>query len=244
MRMVVLVFLGLLIIGSARAQSIDHYQNRYRLPDVFTKLVDNRGNGFEPLYGVRNFRRVLNGVVYRGGANNVYNKHHKRSNSNPLPDEGLEHLCQEGFTTAVYLYDKNYDTAPHHVTCQSVFGERNELTYQQLSPLSGSYNVREVLRIISKRLHSPSDRAPIYLHCWNGWHASGFISAVTLRQFCGWSGSQAVAYWDRNTDGNNGESGYERIRQKIRDFTPYPEFAIDAETRAQVCPRSFADIED
>ena len=42
------------------------------------------------------------------------------------------------------------------------------------------------------------------MHCWNGWHASGYISALSLRQFCGVSGSDAVAYWIRNTDNNDG----------------------------------------
>jgi hypothetical protein len=40
--------------------------------------------------------------------------------------------------------------------------------------------------------------------CWNGWHASGYISALSLRQFCGVSKSNAVAYWIRNTDNNDG----------------------------------------
>lgn len=61
------------------------------------KLVDNTGEGYDALYGTRNVRAVLNGVYYRGGANNYYNKHLKRKNSNPLPDEGLLHLCEEGF---------------------------------------------------------------------------------------------------------------------------------------------------
>lgn len=248
MRMVVLLLLGFLFFDSARAQSIapsiEYYEKRYPLHDVYSKLVDNHGDGFEALYGVRNFRKVLSGVVYRGGGNNAFNKNHRRSNANPLPSEGLRHLCQEGFSTAIYLYEQNYASAPHDVSCQSVFGGRNELSYEQFSPLSGQHGVRDILKIISLRLRSSSDQSPIYLHCWNGWHASGFISAVTLRQFCGWSGRQAVAYWDRNTDGNNGSSGYEKIRQKIRDFTPYPELAIDEETRAKVCPRSLADLDE
>jgi hypothetical protein len=28
-----------------------------------------------------------------------------------------------------------------------------------------------------------SEMGPIYMHCWNGWHASGYISALSLRQF-------------------------------------------------------------
>lgn len=220
-------------------ESIAYYQNRYVLKTPYEKRVDNRGNGYEKLYGVRNFRAVLNGVVYRGGANNAYNKYGKRANSNPLPSQGLSNLCKEGFGTAVYLYSTNYNTAPKVKNCVSrIDGSAQRLNYVQLSPLSSSSAATKILTMIHKKLTTDTDHSPIYLHCWNGWHASGLISAYTLRQFCGFTGEQAVRYWDRNTDGVNQGANYDRLRAKIRAFKPDPKLTISSAVKAQVCPSS------
>lgn len=227
-----------------QTESVTYYQNRYVLKNAYDKLVDNQGNGYEKLYGVRNFRAVLNGVVYRGGANNAYNKYGKRANQNPLPAMGLNHLCEEGFGTAIYLYPTNYSTAAKTTNCKSVVdASAQKLNYMQISPLSSDTEARKILNIIYKKLTTDTDHSPIYMHCWNGWHASGLISAYTLRQFCGFTGDQAVAYWDRNTDGVNQGSSYDRIRAKIRAFTPDTSMKIDPALKAQVCPsnKNFAE---
>lgn len=224
------------ITASAEAteKSIAYYQHRYPLANVFDKLVDNKGNGFEPLYGTRNFRTVLNGVVYRGGANNRFHRDDERHNSNPLPGDGIQNLCEEGFGSAVYLYSTNYETAPRRTTCRTAFGA-NTFEYEQASPLSSQEGAMRILEMVHDEL-TDRDHDPIYLHCWNGWHASGYISALILRQFCGWTGAQAVAYWDRNTDGHNESSRYESIRKRIRAFTPREDLPISSALRRQVCP--------
>jgi hypothetical protein len=209
---------------------------RYPLANANQKIVDNRGDGFENLYGTRNVRAVLNGVYYRGGANNAYHRTKRRDNSNPLPNDGLENLCQEGFGAAVYLYSTNYGTAPKTTTCRTRQGNHvNQLSYSQISPLS--YNrgdLRQLLTLVHDHIRD-GRKGAIYDHCWNGWHASGYVAATTLRQFCGFTAEQAVAYWNQNTDGNNG-SAYERVRRSIRAFEPFPELTIsDAEKRA-LCP--------
>jgi hypothetical protein len=217
-----------------------YYQNRYLLKNPYDKLIDNFGNGFENLYGLRNFRAVLNGIVYRGGANNAYNKHQKRSNQNPLPPEGLSHLCEEGFGTAVYLYTTNYAKAPKLTSCKSVLHQQHTLSYIQESPHLSEEAGHKVLSLIYNRLISPNDHRPIYLHCWNGWHASGLISAYTLRQFCDYSVDQAINYWNRNTDGNNSGKVYDRLRARIRAFKPDPAMTIDKNLQAQICPEAQA----
>lgn len=217
---------------------IHFYQDRYALKNPYDKLVNNHGEGLEKLYGTRNFRAVLNGVVYRGGANNAYNKYGKRANQNPLPLIGLKNLCEEGFGTAVYLYTTNYASAPKATVCQSVLNSSHKLNYLQASAHMSEDAARSVLNLIYQRLTHPSDQGPIYLHCWNGWHASGLMSAYTLRQFCGYTADQAVAYWNRNTDGNNVGSNYDRLRAKIRAFVPDPQLSISPELQALVCPRS------
>ena len=216
--------------------STDFYQSRYPLQDVFTKLVNNRGDGFEALYGTRNFRAVLSGVVYRGGANNAYNKYKKRDNSNPLPPEGLENLCKEGFATAIYLYPTNYELAAHSAACQSVrTGQDHSLQYLQKSPFNSSQR-KEMLRLVRDIL-SGNTEGPLYLHCWNGWHASGFISALILRQYCGFTAEQAVDYWNKNTDGVNVGSAYDSIREQLRKFTPIAELTVSDDIRGRVCPQ-------
>lgn len=232
MRLSYLAQAGLMLFSLCANAAFDgaFYHQRYGLNNIYDKVVDNHGNGREELYGVRNFREVLKGVVYRGGANNLYHRDHPRDNSNPLPTDGLNNLCEEGFQNAVYLYAKNFDKAPPRVQCHSIRGE-NRLHYSQLHFIEQS---RAILELMHDAILDPS-KGPVYVHCWNGWHASGMVSAFALRQFCGFSGNQAVAYWTRNADGTD-HGGYESIKRRIRDFRPYSDLQIDAATRARICP--------
>lgn len=210
------------------ADQVQEYKSRYGLNNPYDKLVNNVGNGYEPLYGVRNFRVVLHGYVYRGGANNSYNKNNKRSNMNPLQESALRNLCDQGFEQSVYLYKTNFETAPKSVSCKG-----NSISYFQHSP---NYTT-EYYEII-KKIHTAvtNNSGPIYLHCWNGWHASGLISAYTLMQFCGYTPEQAVNYWDTNTDGRNQEPKYESIRKRIKAFKPIEKFKIPESKSQKICP--------
>ena len=213
---------------------VEHYDRRYELDDAFEKRTDNHGEGFDDLYGTRNFRVILKGVAYRGGANNKWHRTHRRDNRNPLPADGLENLCQEGFGLAYYLYSTNFEDAPRQITCESPRGTTHTLRYLQISS-TDEEQTYEVLRAIHDTIEDYR-HGPVYLHCWNGWHASGLIAAKILRQFCGYSADQAIEYWDRNTDGNNRERRHEQIRRRIREFTPYPELAISEAEAALICP--------
>jgi Transposase domain (DUF772) len=62
------------------------------------------------------------------------------------------------------------------------------------------------------------------------------ISALSLRQFCGVSGSDAVAYWIRNTDNNDGPE-YDDHKRKIAAFVPYADLTIDTTTQRKICPQ-------
>lgn len=232
LRFVFALGLGLGGAGSLHADGFgsDFYHDHYRLQDPYVKLVDNYGNGYEALYGVRNFREVLKGILYRGGANNFYNKNKKRNNRNPLPDEGLKHLCQEGFHVGVYLYATNYKTAKPTYDCSSLRGP-NHFEYLQIDPKSKPY---DILKLVYAAIFNPNN-GPVYVHCWNGWHASGMISALALRQFCGVSGDAAAAYWVRDTDGNK-ISNAEQIKATIRQFVPYSDLSISPSLQAQICP--------
>jgi len=207
----------------------EYYHQHYGLSDPYQKRVDDRGNGFEPLYGVRNFREVLRGVLFRGGANNSHNRDGVSPNKNPLPKNGLLSLCTAGFQTAIYLYHTNYSKAAPQTSCDSLRG-KNTLKYVQIG-----YNAkpRQILEMIRDAIFNPAS-GPIYVHCWNGWHASGFISALALRQFCGVSGNDAIAYWIKNTDG---DSTYPDHKKGIQNFRPYEDLMIDAKTQQRICPQ-------
>lgn len=215
--------------------AIKHYDGRYNLSDPFEKLVGNTGDGFEPLYGTRNFRAVLKGVLYRGGGNNYYHRTAPRENMNPLPNDGLQSLCKEGFGNSVYLYTKNFETAPVATNCAGPNNSQNKLTYIQESPHEDEAAAARVLKMIYDKLMNKTDARPIYVHCWNGWHASGYISTLALRQFCGVSAADGVKYWNINTDGINKGAPYDAIRAKILAFKPNPALNISAGLQSKVC---------
>lgn len=216
------------------ATSPEFYKKRYNAGDLTYKVVDNKGNGFDSLYGTRNLRPILYGVAYRGGANNYYHETAKRNNHNPLPNDGIRNLCQEGFSASVYLYRENFETAPEADTCACVNDGWNGMDYYQYDYYDQDH-IYKMLKLVYESAINDSV-GPVYLHCWNGWHASGLLSALTLRQFCGFSKWDAVNYWDINTDGANNSPRYQKIRQMIKDFEPYPEFIITDDIGNRICP--------
>lgn len=208
------------------------YRQRYGLTDVYTKLVNDRGNLYEDLYGVRNFRVVLHGVYYRGGANNAYNKNGVRDNSNPLPNEGLKNLCEEGFKNAIYYYATNFSTAPKVTTCSDFSNTSRTLDYLQINGLNFN-NSEKLIALIYKRIKGEID-GPIYGHCWNGWHASGYVASIALKQFCGYTDQQAYDYWIKNTDGAN--TGYADIKAQVKAWKPLNQYKISAAEATAICP--------
>lgn len=216
-------------VFSTNVERFRYYKKLFGKECVGEKITDNRGNGNDSFYGTRNMRVILHGVAYRGGANNVYNKYHKRDNQNPLPDEGLKNLCVNGFDYAVYLYSKNFKDAPKEMSAKV---NENELHYVQNS-LSNDKDVAKMLKMVYDNIND-KNAGPIYLHCWNGWHQSGLSAALLLKQFCNVSDEAAVNYWEKNADGAG--KGYEHIKNRIRKFEPLKEYNISAEIRKEICP--------
>lgn len=211
-----------------------YYKDRYVETDLMYKVTDNRGDGFDSLYGTRNMRPILHGVAYRGGANNHYHKTDKRANQNPLPNDGMHGLCAEGFSAGVYLYRENFEHAPQGDTCNCIDHSINKFDYYQYDYYDSSHVYEIIKMTYNSAVHD--DVGPVYLHCWNGWHASGYISAVLLKQFCGFSDWDAVNYWDLGTDGANTSPRYQTQRERIKDFKPYPEFMISDSLKDCLCP--------
>ena len=210
-------------------EKINKYKLLYNVNCVQEKITNNQGNGFEDLYGTRNFRAILHGVAYRGGGNNYYHRTNKRSNKNPLPIDGLKNLLNNGFSTSVYLYVENFETAPRFLTNNN---SNDTLEYFQLGGNTSS-ELDSILMFTYKSITN-HDVGPVYLHCWNGWHQSGFVSAVLLKQFCGFSTETALHYWEDCAD--NWTRGYDRIRNAIRDFVPLEKYSISDEIKNEICP--------
>lgn len=219
----------------AWVDSVRYYKKHYGLKNEFSKKVNNRGNGDDALYGVRNFRAVLHGVYYRGGANNRFNKDKtaRRKNSNPLPAQGLENLCKENFGEAFYFYTTNANLMQRNTICETTESKsKNNLNYSQVDALEETGQI-EMLRRIHRHI-TDMDTRPLYGHCWNGWHASGLIGALALIQFCHYDNKKALDYWIRNTDGNS--AGYGRIKKRISSFKRLPELEVDEKFRKEMCP--------
>lgn len=210
-------------------EKIEYYKNRYKVVSPYDKITDNHGNGFESLYGTRNMRVILYGIAYRGGANNYYHRTNKRNNMNPLPADALHNLKKEGFSTVIYLYNTNYnDSLKYYLNSNS----RDTLLYLQNS-LKNRAEIKEMLLLVKETIENPN-KGPIYLHCWNGWHQSGYASALILMQFCNFTNDQALLYWRDNTDGVL--KGYEKVEKRIAEFVPFDDIKINNSIKKSICP--------
>ncbi|WP_295904680.1 hypothetical protein [uncultured Bdellovibrio sp.] len=217
------------IDGFRLDEEVKKFKLRYGFANLQEKLTDNRGDGDEALYGTRNFRVVLHGVMYRGGANNT-NLETPRSNTNPLPTVGLTNLCREDFGAAIYLYSENFEKAPKSVSCKNTAHQNQTLIYKQYAAAEEN---EKILGMVYDRIKGKLS-GPVYAHCWNGWHSSGLIAGMALKQFCGWSNARVDDYWVKNTDGNS--AGFTTIRQRLKDFKPLVKYSITSAERALICP--------
>ena len=214
--------------AEACIDQIQYYRSLFDLDCVEEKATDNYGNGYSGLYGTRNFRTILYGVAYRGGGNNYYHNANKRGNKNPLPNDALKNLADLQFEAAVYLYSENFETAPS----TTMASDGHVMHYYQNSG-NTKEDMRTLLELTYESITNP-EQGPLYLHCWNGWHQSGYVSAVLLRQFCGLNAEEGVQYWNNNTDTYN--NGYSRIKNAIQDFKPYQDLRVSRGVQQEICP--------
>ncbi|MFH1052601.1 MAG: hypothetical protein V1779_16905 [bacterium] len=208
---------------------VEYFKNKFGNKCANEKITDNFGNGYDSLYGTRNLRTILHGIAYRGGANNFYHKNHKRDNHNPLPEDGLKNLSNQGFSSAVYLYGTNFSIAQKFAISEST---NDTLNYFQIGG-NNKKELRRIMLMVKDVINNP-EKGPIYFHCWNGWHQSGYISAAILMQFCRLTNGQAYQYWLDNTDGVN--KGYENVKKLVKNFVPFEDITIDNSIKEKICP--------
>jgi hypothetical protein len=167
-----------------------------------------------PFHGIRDYRQVMPGVMYRGGANN---------GRDPLNQNELDALCEEGLGTAYYLYSTGFH-GPSVIHCS-----KGDLSYRyQGWQGRGRTAIHQAIYDIIK-----SKGKPVFVHCWNGIHATGAVAATALMQFCGISSTQAVDYWKV---GIAPKVQYQSVIHDIQSFRSDPNLELTPEERAAYCP--------
>ena len=224
-----------LISNKNLTNKINNYKQLYSNSCLQDKITNNFGDGYESLYGTRNFRVVLHGIAYRGGANNYYHKSNKRDNKNPLPIDGLHNLLSNGFSSSIYLYPENFDTSPSFIENE----ENNIMNYYQIRG-DTLPELDSILNIVYNSIIY--DRGPVYLHCWNGWHQSGYISAILLKQFCDFDSKMSISYWESCAD--SWTLGYDKVRDRINNFKKIEKYRIPQSLSKEICPCNSIDVLD
>lgn len=171
----------------------------------------------KPLPKLRQLLTVMPGVLDRaGGAGGL----------TQLTSTALQGLCESGFSLAVYAYATPFTPiAPIRCT-NKLTGQPNTLEYIAGTASQAAFKSAVMNRI--KQVVDDPSRGPVLVHCWNGFHASGEIAAVALRQFCGWDGADATEYWIRHA------GGYPPI-SRVRNFLPDPSISMSPKEKAALC---------
>lgn len=156
---------------------------------------------------IKNEQTILGGSLTRAGV----------GGQTPLAESQLIDLCKKGYSSAYFLYGS---VQTKTISC----GENRSITYKSNSWLKPA----PILEDINRDLTSKSGH--VFVHCNNGAHASGYVAAIALRQFCGLSADDALKYWNR-TNSYGIPPGMNTIRKGIDAFEP-----IEGMTRSGACP--------
>lgn len=207
-------------------------KDRFGINSITTRSIDNKGLGDERFFGTRNFRVVLPSLIYRGGSNNLHLKDTipKYYLWNPMPMNAVLQLKSQGFTKAIYLYDYNFN----YWYPQNILDDLNNKGFEYICrPRITEDFLNEYLEDVVSRAND-SLKGPMYIHCWNGWHQSGLLSAITLIQFCNYSNKAALDYWESCTDGNY--KGFAKVRERISNYKVNKNFMFTDAQKDKYCP--------
>jgi hypothetical protein len=217
-------FIIIILLCGFVQTSVAQKKDKFGLDSVHVKLIDNKGKGYDEIYGLRNVRVILKNLVYRGGNNNPI------SVQNPLTEKSLSDLKKVGFNEVIYLYSKNYKKYYTPEKLDSI--NKAGLNYV-CKPRLDSANVTYILEKINDRVNNKSD-SMIYLHCWNGWHQSGWIASIILMQYCDYTNREALQYWASNTDKNY--IGYDHVTSAIMNYKVNPKYHFSEQQKSEYCP--------
>jgi hypothetical protein len=169
----------------------------------------------KPFHGIRDYREVMPSALYRGGADNGHA---------PLNPDQLEALCEQGFRLAIYLYNTGFP-GPTTVHCSK---GTMDYIYRGWEGKGRADVHQQVFHAIK------SKGEPVFIHCWNGIHATGAVAATALIQFCGVSPQKAVEYWKV---GIAKQVQYPSVIDSIMTFRPNPALQLTPEEQSQYCPK-------
>lgn len=169
---------------------------------------------------------MLRGVLYRSGTPS---------------EEALTYLCESGWKRVYSLYGEfTTHLGPRNINmlrhgrdqreCVSAVGPR-QIEWRP-APSSRMRNLPAIFQDVIDSIRNP-ERGPVLVHCWNGLHYAGMVSALALRQFCGLSPQQAEAYWRANA---NRGANYPLIIANLYSFKPLPNLTLTPEEQQVFCP--------
>lgn len=182
-----------------------------RPPLLFAQKIMQTGIQF---HGIRDFREVMPGALYRGGANNGHA---------PLSHDELKALCEDNIGTAIYLYTTGF-SSPSVTQCS-----KGSLDY-----IDKGWEGQGRAAVHKQIYNSIKSKGKaIFIHCWYGIHATGAVAATALMQFCNLTPKQAVEYWKV---GVPAKLQYPKVIQSIMSFKPDPALQLTPEERDQYCP--------
>jgi hypothetical protein len=212
----------ILVAADVSAQSATDIRSRAQVYDKFFFPSGVPANYLDTPTSVklpktRALKTVIPGLLYRGGG---------AGGRVPLTQEALKGLCEVGFSLAVYGYTEGFRGTQEIQCTNSISGQPNTLTYVAGEASKLAFE-QDVMNRIQTVVANPN-AGPVFVHCWNGDHASGELASFSLRQFCGWSGPAATAYWSRNQHGAAPIS-------RIGKFDPNPALGITEQDRAVLC---------
>lgn len=173
----------------------------------------------EPKNGLRDFREVLNGVLFRGGAANGHN---------PLTDTQLNALCNQNIRTAFYLYGTSSQER------KQVHCENNTLSYQDRF-----WEKRNDLKYIHDSILESirNHQKPVLVHCWHGVHVTGYLSTTALMQFCELPLKQAIEY--SKVGVGDMKTWHNKIKPALLKFqrNTDPNYQLSEGEKNRVCPK-------
>src|ERR1700674_2389113 len=183
-----------------------------RPPLLFAQKIMQTGSQF---HGIRDFREVMPGVLYRGGANNGHA---------PLSHDELNALCEDDIGPAIYLYTTGF-SGPSVTHCSKGSLNYIDKGWEGSGRAAVHKQIYDTIKYKGK---------PVFIHRCYGIHAPGAVAATALIQFCNLPPKQAVAYWKV---GVLAKLQYPKVIQSIMSFKPDPALQLTPEERDQYCPR-------
>ncbi len=163
-------------------------------------------------------RTILPGLLIGSGVPKGYG-------GKSLPVEKVKEYCEQGITTAFYLYPSENFSTEGTYNCGS-----GSIRYK-----GGAFRGRDTKEVLETILRAANRGEKVLVHCWNGSHATGEIAALALKQFCGYSDKEAANYWKQNIH-DKFQSKYESILKRIRNFETFSDLNFTSSQRAKFCP--------